>query len=59
MKSLTSKAPYKIGPAARSFAADAHSCIMVPIPRGSTGYKVAAREHAPSGELPSDRHDEP
>src|SRR4051812_23112323 len=32
---------------------------MVPIPRGSTGYKVAAREPAPSGELPSDRHDEP
>src|SRR5215213_7473582 len=32
---------------------------MVPIPRGSTAYKVAARESAPSGELPSDRHDEP
>src|SRR5215207_7704706 len=31
---------------------------MVPIPRGSTVYKVAARESAPSGELPSNRHDE-
>src|SRR5215203_3159905 len=31
---------------------------MVPIPRGSTAYKVAARESAPSGELPSNRHDE-
>src|SRR3954464_3710396 len=32
---------------------------MVAIPRGSTGYKVAARQSAPSGELPSDRHNEP
>src|ERR687884_114213 len=32
---------------------------MVPIPRGSTAYKVAARWSAPKGELASDRHDEP
>src|SRR5829696_9160815 len=32
---------------------------MVAIPRGSTAYKVAARQSAPSGELPSDRQDEP
>ena len=41
------------GPAARSFAADAHDCIMV----GSnhpTEYKSVARRCAPNGELPSD-----
>ena len=34
----------QIGPAARSFAADAHDCIMVVGPRDPTEYKVVARE---------------
>src|SRR5215471_20698410 len=34
----------QIGPAARSFAADAHGCIMVVGPRDPTEYKVVARE---------------
>ena len=33
----------RMGPPPRSFAADAHDCIMVPIPRGSTEYKGVAR----------------
>jgi hypothetical protein len=37
------KAEVKIGPVARSLAADAHGCIMVQIRRGSTEYKRAAR----------------
>ena len=44
---------FENGPAARSFAADAHGCIMVRILRGSTEYKVAAEPRA-DGELPSD-----
>src|SRR5204863_7729425 len=40
------------GPAARSFAADAHDCIMVR--NDPTEYKSAARKCAPNGELPSD-----
>jgi hypothetical protein len=32
-----------MGPPPRSFAADAHVCIMVQVPHGSTEYKVAAR----------------
>src|ERR1700732_4427823 len=57
----------RMGPAARSFAADAHDCIMVRIqtdlphtsvrreedPNGPTAYKCAARRCA-HGELPSD-----
>ena len=32
----------RMGPPPRSLAADAHDCIMVRIPRGSTEYKVVA-----------------
>jgi len=34
---------FRMGPPPRRFAADAHACIMVQIPHGSTEYKVAAR----------------
>jgi hypothetical protein len=44
-----------MGPPLRSFAADAHDCIMVRV-LGPTGYKVVARLIAPASELPSDRH---
>ena len=37
------KAEVKIGPVARSLAADAHGCIMVQIRHGSTEYKRVAR----------------
>ena len=40
------------GPAARSFAADAHDRIMVRI-NDPTEYKSAARRYALNGELPS------
>ena len=46
------------GPPPRSFAADAHDCIMVRIRTGSTEYKGVARCSAPDGELPSDHHPE-
>jgi hypothetical protein len=45
----------RMGPPLRSFAADAHDCIMVRV-RGPTGYKVVARLIAPASGLPSDRH---
>src|SRR6476646_11880831 len=41
------------GPAARSFAADAHDCIMVRIKR-SYRIQVCGTKSAPNGELPSD-----
>ena len=44
-----------MGPPLRSFAADAHDCIMVRV-LGPTGYKVVARLIAPERGLPSDRH---
>jgi len=45
-----------MGPPLRSFAADAHGCIMVLVP-GPAGYKVVARiDPRPESELPSDRH---
>jgi hypothetical protein len=45
-----------MGPPPRSFAADAHGCIMVRVP-GPTEYKVVARLIcAPESGLPSDRH---
>jgi len=44
-----------MGPPLRSFAADAHDCIMVRV-LGPTGYKVVARLIAPASGLPSDRH---
>src|SRR4029077_3223200 len=45
----------RMGPAARSFAADAHDCIMVRIQTGLPHTSVR-REDAPNGELPSDDH---
>src|SRR5262245_24443828 len=44
------------GPAARSFAADAHDCIMVRI-QTDLPHTSVRREGAPNGELPSDDHD--
>jgi len=46
---------WRMGPPPRSFAADAHDCIMVRV-LGPTGYKVVARLIAPERGLPSDRH---
>src|SRR5437867_4412208 len=45
-----------MGLPSRSFAADAHDCIMVWIRMESTEYKCVARRSAPDGELPSDHH---
>ena len=46
----------RMGPPLRSFAADAHDCIMVQVLR-PTGYKVVARfEPRPKAGSPSDRH---
>ena len=45
-----------MGPAARSFAADAHDCIMVRI-QTDLPHTSVRREDAPNGELPSDDHD--
>src|ERR1700720_5055805 len=45
----------RMGPAARSFAADAHDCIMVRIQTDLPNTSVR-REDAPNGELPSDEH---
>jgi len=44
-----------MGPPLRSFAADAHDCIMVRV-FGPTEYKVAARLNRAQSGLPSDRH---
>jgi hypothetical protein len=44
-----------MGPAARSFAADAHDCIMVRI-QTDLPHTSVRREDAPNGELPSDDH---
>jgi len=44
-----------MGPPLRSFAADAHDCIMVRLPQ-PTEYKVVARLIAPASGLPSNRH---
>src|SRR5439155_24762979 len=43
-----------MGLPSRSFAADAHHCIMVQVRTGPTEYKGVARMSAPDGELPSD-----
>jgi hypothetical protein len=45
----------RMGPPLRSFAADAHDCIMVRVV-GPAEYKVVARLIAPASGLPSDRH---
>ena len=42
------------GPAARSFAADAHDCIMVRIQTEPAVYKFGGARLRPNGELPSD-----
>src|ERR1022692_688018 len=44
-----------MGPPLRSFAADAHDCIMVWV-LGPTGYKVVARLIRAQKRAPSDRH---
>ncbi len=46
-----------MGPPPRSFAADAHDCIMVRVSTDPTEYKAVARASAPAAELPSDRPD--
>src|ERR1700739_1489885 len=46
---------WRMGPPLRSFAADAHDCIMVRV-LGPTGYKGVARVIAPASGRPSDRH---
>ena len=49
----------RMGPPPRSFAADAHDCIMVWV-LGPTEYKVVARLiRAPERGLPSDRYPDP
>src|ERR1700748_540421 len=54
--SLASKPPLRMGPPPRSFAADAHACIMVRV-AGPTGYKGAARgARAPTASSPRMRH---
>ena len=45
----------RMGPPLRSFAADAHGCIMVRV-LGPTGYKVVARLIRARKRAPSDRH---
>jgi hypothetical protein len=45
--------PLRMGPPPRSFAADAHACIMVWVRMRPTGYKVAARLQRPTAGLPS------
>jgi hypothetical protein len=47
--------PSRLGLPPRSFAADAHDCIMVAIRFGSTEYKVVTRCSRPDRELPLDR----
>src|SRR3954451_19698826 len=42
----------RMGPPLRSSAADAHYCIMVQIPVGSTEYKYVARCSAPDWRAP-------
>jgi hypothetical protein len=44
-----------MGPPLRSFAADAHGCIMVRV-LGPTEYKAVAQLIAPESGLPSDRY---
>jgi hypothetical protein len=43
MTPLASMPLLRMGLPPRSFAVDAHGCIMVRIPTGSTEYKVVAR----------------
>ena len=44
-----------MGPPPRSFADDAHDCIMVRSTYGSTEYKVVARLLRPMASSPSDQ----
>ena len=54
--SLGFHAEWKNGSAVRSFATDAHDCIVVRV-LGPTGYKVVARlQPRPGSGLSSDRH---
>ena len=52
---MASTPSQRMGPPPRSFAADAHDCIMVEVRTGPAEYKCVARCSAPDGELPSDR----
>jgi hypothetical protein len=45
----------RMGPPLRSFAADAHDCIVVRV-LGPTGYKVVARLHRARKRAPLNRH---
>jgi len=45
-----------MGPPPRSFAADAHGCIMVRVPRDPPNTSSRREIRAADGELPSDRH---
>ena len=45
----------RMGPPLRSFAADAHDCIVVRV-LGPTGYKVVARFHRARKRAPLNRH---
>jgi hypothetical protein len=44
----------RMGLPPRSYATDAHHCIMVQVRIGPTEYKCVARSAALNGELPSD-----
>jgi hypothetical protein len=49
------QAAWENGPAARSFAADAHDCIMVPVHTDRPNTSLWRDSPRPHGELPSDR----
>src|SRR3954454_9594391 len=54
------KPPQRMGPSPRSFAADAHGCIMVRPQAGRPHTSSRRDDRAPrDGELPSDRHASP
>ena len=46
---------FSMGPPLRSFAADAHDCIMVQVDDRTDRIQVCGAMFAPDGELPSDR----
>src|SRR5208282_6342361 len=50
--SMASAPQERMGPPPRSFAADAHDCIMVPGPLDPTAYKVVARASRPRQSSP-------
>ena len=54
--SMAAEPPCRMGPPPRSFAADAHGCIMVRVPRDPPNTSSRREIRAADGELPSDRH---